>query len=58
MKIKDMSSINRLCATSFSVDRPSLEQVVLEKCPNMEEFNSDLQKYGVGHAPKLKVGQI
>ncbi|XP_071939337.1 disease resistance protein At4g27190-like [Coffea arabica] len=58
MKIKDMSSINRLCATSFSVDLPSLEQVVLEKCPNMEEFNSDLQKYGVGHAPKLKVGQI
>ncbi|XP_027166243.1 probable disease resistance protein At4g27220 [Coffea eugenioides] len=54
MKIKDMSNINRLCAMSFSVDLPSLEQVVLEKCPNMEEFNSDPQKYGVGHAPKLK----
>ncbi|CDP14634.1 unnamed protein product [Coffea canephora] len=58
MKIKDMSNINRLCAMSFSVDLPSLVQVVLEKCPNMEEFNSDPQKYGVGHAPKLKVGQI
>ncbi|XP_028076005.1 uncharacterized protein LOC114278199 [Camellia sinensis] len=37
--LKDLSNLNRFCNAKYNFNLPSLERVVLKRCPKMRNFN-------------------
>ncbi|KAL7186534.1 hypothetical protein ACSBR2_028299 [Camellia fascicularis] len=57
-KVRDLSSLKRLCSENFCVNLPALKELVVDRCPMMGTFAADATAYGLQSASKTMKIQV